>query len=114
MDSTIVAQRICNVNLKTLREVPFNLKFDDFVVVKISSKNSFGWSVQSQPNSNGAKILTEPEQMNVAVYKPLLSTGETMVVYLSAMLNYEETCGSTVDSYKVEYKEISELTWTTV
>jgi hypothetical protein len=70
------------VSLHSLREAPFNLLFDSYVVAKVKSKNYFGWSLDSEPNTSGAKILIEPSKMSMPIYDPLLSTGLTVVIKL--------------------------------
>lgn len=52
--------------------------------------------------------------MDSPTYKPLLSTGETMIIHLPELLSYEQTGGSTVDSYRVEIRSISAGQWTVV
>lgn len=113
-DLNIVNTRTCFVQLQTLRAEPFSLSFDDYVVIKIRSMNSFGWSILSQQNLSGAKILTEPIQMSTPTYKPLISSGETLVVHLTELLSYEENNGSTVDSYKVELLDEATQIWTVI
>jgi hypothetical protein len=44
--------------------------------------NTYGWSLDSQPNSSGATIETEPTQMTSPVYDP---------------------AGATVDSYHLQW-----------
>lgn len=58
-DKLIVKNRWCLVNLSTLR-ASYLLTFDNYVVASVASLNSFGWSIDSQPNTGGAKIWVEP------------------------------------------------------
>jgi hypothetical protein len=98
-NTLVVSSRSCLVNLSTLRAAPYSLAFDDYIVASIASMNSFGWSIYSQPNTGGAKIWTEPQQMLIPVYLPLQSDGYSMTIQLSALSSYTETGGSVVDSY---------------
>jgi hypothetical protein len=113
-DLNIVNTRTCYVDLTTLRTAPFSLSFDDYVVIKIRSMNSFGWSVLSQQNIGGAKIHTEPIKIEKPTFKPLLSNSQTMVLHLTELLSYEETGGATVDSYKVEVFDETTSQWQVV
>ena len=55
-DSTVVANLECSVLISTLRDSPYSLVLDDFVVARVKAYNDFGWSIDSQPNTGGAKI----------------------------------------------------------
>ena len=41
-DSVIVETRQCTIAIKSLRETPFNLQFDDFIVIRVNSLNALG------------------------------------------------------------------------
>lgn len=97
----IVSDRQCHIELQTLRQAPFNLAFDDFIVVRVKSMNSFGWSALSQPSLGQARVLTEPAKMVQPTYIALESNGEQMSLQLTALTSHAETGGSQVDSYKV-------------
>jgi hypothetical protein len=100
------------VSLYSLRAAPFNLLFDSYVVAKVKSKNYFGWSVDSAPNTGGAKILIEPSKMSIPIYDPLVSTGVTVVIELIELSSYQKTGGSAIDSYYVEYSVANSNSWT--
>ena len=57
--------------MATLRDTPYELVLEDFVVARVKAFNAFGWSLDSQPNTGGAKIQTEPAKMAVPIYEPL-------------------------------------------
>lgn len=102
------------MNLSTLRATPYELVFDEYVVASIASLNNFGWSIYSQPNTGGAKIWTEPQQMTMPTYLPLQSDGYSMTIQLSALSSYSEMGGSSIDSYRLEYSLEGQSTWTDV
>lgn len=56
LDSTVASTRECFVELATLRAAPCLLAFNSFVIVRVKSLNTFGWSEFSQPNAGGAII----------------------------------------------------------
>ena len=82
------------------------------MVAKVKSKNYFGWSVDSAPNTGGAKILIEPSKMSIPIYDPLVSTGVTVVIELIELSSYQKTGGSAIDSYYVEYSVANSNSWT--
>lgn len=42
----------CNIPFTVLRATPFNLMLDDYVVVRVSAKNSNGWGPYSDSSSS--------------------------------------------------------------
>jgi hypothetical protein len=78
------------------------------------SFNSFGWSPMSEPNTGEAIILIEPQIMHKPVYIPLLSTGETIVITLVELTTFDESGGSPIDAYKVEYSVGNTDVWTVI
>lgn len=112
LEPTVVTSRTCSVELQTLRAAPYLLGFKDFVIVRVRSLNTFGWSLQSQPNAGGAVIQVEPMKMQVPVYIPLSSTLTSIVLQLTPLLDYDSIGGYAVDSYHVQYATTS--TWSDV
>lgn len=64
-NSIILANLYCIIPMTTLYASPFNLEYNDLVEVRISAYNQFGWSAESDTNTVGATILTEPQQMSI-------------------------------------------------
>jgi hypothetical protein len=52
--------------------------------------------------------------MQFPVYRPSLSTGETIIIDLIELTTMDETGGSPIDSYKVELSEADSGVWSTV
>ena len=52
----IVSQRYCEIPVSVLRAAPYSLEFDDTVYAKFRASNTYGWSVYSEFNSEGAQI----------------------------------------------------------
>jgi hypothetical protein len=102
------------VPIQNLKGDPFDLTFDSYVYIRVNSFNSFGWSVDSQPSTGGAKILTEPVQMASPIYDPVLSPNDLIYLNLVELLTYDETGGSEVDSYYVEMSVGNTDIWTVV
>ena len=50
--------------MTSLRGSPFNLKYQDYVIVKLLAHNSRGWSIESA-ESMGPQIESEPIKMSV-------------------------------------------------
>ena len=97
-DSTIRTTRECYVPLTTLR-TDFGLGYGDLVVARARATNSIGDGQYSQPNSAGATIQTEPEQMAVPTRgaTTLTSIGVNWVA-----LTGDSTGGATIDSYELQ------------
>jgi hypothetical protein len=55
----------------SLRQDPYWLEFNEYVVARVQSSNAFGWSIMSDPMTGGAVILVEPTDMYEPVYMPL-------------------------------------------
>jgi len=70
------------------------------VVVKVKSYNIYGWSIDSQPSTGGAKIQTEPIKMTVPRYMPLISTTTTINLEIDEYLANTKSGGYPVDSYQ--------------
>ena len=85
---------------------------EDYVVARVKAYNSFGWALDSQPNTGGTKIQTEPAQMAVPIYVPLESDDSTIKLQIVELITVLETGGYAIDSYHVEYH--NGLTWKTV
>lgn len=110
-DAVVVDTRQCSISLQTLRAAPFNLVFDEYVYVRVNSYNSFGWSMDSQPATGQAKILTEPIKMSLVQYDPLLSPFDTIYLSIVPLTTYAEIGGSELDEYMVEQNEDSTDVW---
>jgi hypothetical protein len=85
--------------MSTLRAVPFLLDFDDIVYVRVSAKNSDGFGPASLTNTLGAKIRTEPNQMN----DPVRGSGTTttkLVIQWTALV-YPDNGNSDILSYNL-------------
>jgi|LauGreDrversion4_2_1035121.scaffolds.fasta_scaffold03439_4 hypothetical protein len=42
--------------MTTLRDAPYNLEYNSYVVATVKSYNAYGWSIVSQPSTGGAVI----------------------------------------------------------
>lgn len=58
--SSIVLQRYCDIPLQTLRASPLNLIFNDLVVAKVYATNKIGSGLESDLNTDGVTVQTEP------------------------------------------------------
>ena len=47
----IVQKRYCLITMTVLRDAPYSLVFQDYVMVKIRAKNALGWSIYSDLNA---------------------------------------------------------------
>jgi hypothetical protein len=110
----VVAERECLVNLSTLRADPYVLEFKDQIVVRIQSLNAFGWSEWSEPATESAIVLIEPSLMQVPVYRPLFSTGETIHISLIELTEFDDIGGSPILAYKTEVSLADQDVWTEV
>lgn len=70
----VVLMRYCHVPMTTLRAEPFNLKFQDYIVVKVRARNALGWSVYSELNDLETQVQVEPSQMGPVSRGSLTST----------------------------------------
>jgi hypothetical protein len=97
LDSTIRTNRECYVPLTTLR-TDFGLEYGDLVVARARATNSIGDGQYSQPNSAGATIQTEPEQVAVPTRG---ATTLTSIVVNWVALTGDSPGGATIDSYEL-------------
>ena len=97
-DSTIRTNRECFVPLTTLRGA-FGLAYGDLVVARARATNSLGDGQYSQPNSAGATIQTEPEQMAAPTRG---DTTRTSIGVHWVALSGDSTGGATIDSYELQ------------
>lgn len=106
----IVDERACEVPLSVLRDTPYSLLYNDVVVATVRSRNSNGWSGDSTPNFEGARILTEPVQM-AAPFRGT-STTESQIHVKWVALEGDEIRGSTISSYHLQWdKGTDGVTW---
>lgn len=113
-DPIVIETRQCTVSLTSLRALPLGLVFNSYVVVRVNSMNSFGWSINSQPCIGDTKILTEPIKMPTPIYTPSLSANDTIFITLIGLTKFEQTGGSAVDSYYLEYSIDNTNVWTEI
>lgn len=52
--------QFCEVSMDTLESEPYGLVPGDFIVARVSAKNSYGYSDPSLPNENGPKLYGKP------------------------------------------------------
>ena len=98
----------------TLRSDPFNLTLGMLVAAKVSARNSYGWSSDSQVNVIGATIQTEPSQMNTPVYVAASSSASQIEVTWLPLTTNTDTGGVTIDSYNLQYSVGSNTTYTDI
>ena len=98
---SIVLNRQCYVLLSTLRESPFNLVYDDLVIVKGRAKNSKGFGHYSEPNIFGARISQIPITMDPPRVDVDLSTLNSITVDWDALTLGVGNGGSAIDSYNL-------------
>ena len=109
--NAVVVARECSVLMETLRSEPYSLGLDEFVVARVKAMNSFGWAIDSQPNTGGAKIQTVPAKMEVPTYLPLESTLTEAKLRYSEPTGTTATGGAALDSYHLEM--FNGLAWIT-
>ena len=90
------------------------MEFKQYVYVRVNSFNSFGWSVDGQPSTESAIILTEPIKMATPIYDPKKSPGSLVYVTIKPLVAFEEIGGNTVDSYQVEMSVNGSGVWTVI
>lgn len=100
----------CLVDMHDLRASPFYLGYDVLVRAKVLARNERGWSVASNPNSDGARVQVEPLAMGVTSRG--LLTGPTQIdVYWSPIVTPQDG-GSAVLSYHLQFDNgTSATTW---
>lgn len=76
--------------------------------------NSYGWSIVSQPYIGITRIQTEPVKMPTPIYTPLLSINDTIHITLTGLTQFEQTGGSPIDSYYIEYSIDNTNVWTEI
>jgi hypothetical protein len=90
----------CLVDMKDLRASPFNLVYNTLVRAQVLARNERGWSIASEPNSDGARVQVEPLAMGVTSRGSL--TGPTQIdVYWSPLVS-PQNGGSPVLSYHLQ------------
>lgn len=113
-DPLILSNLECFIPLTTLRTSPYDLVYGDYVVARVRAYNEFGWSLDSQPNTGGATIQTEPIQVTSMQYLPLMSTLETVTVEIEASVSAVASGGYAVDSYHFEVSADDGASWTSL
>jgi hypothetical protein len=96
--------------MTTLRASPFNLLYNQSIKVIAQAKNTNGWGDISEANSDGARIQTEPGQMNAVTR--VYDTTETILHVSWTELLGDKTGGAAIDSYHLQWDKASnELQW---
>jgi hypothetical protein len=84
--------------MSVLTASPYLVEFDEVVVVRVSAKNSYGWSATSTPNTIGAQIRRKPDQMTAPVE---VSRTDSTIVVSWAELTGATTGNSAITSYNL-------------
>jgi hypothetical protein len=99
-DSTILANRWCDVPILTLLEAPFNLDWGSSIYAIVSASNSKGESVFSN-EGNGAVILTNPDAPTDIQSDQAASTGNTIAL----IWTQGATGGAPITMYRIAYDQ---------
>jgi hypothetical protein len=61
ISATVIANRVCNISLNTLKSAPYSLSKGDSIYAKVISTNVYGDSVDYSEVGNGAVIENVPD-----------------------------------------------------
>lgn len=88
----------CLVPMTTLTADPFNLQFDQLVLVKAHSTNFFGVGPDSDVNTDGVRIMQIPSQMGPI---SVISKTETEITLAWSSITGIATGNSEITSYNL-------------
>lgn len=89
----------------------YNKQFMDLVQFRVTAYNVNGWGESSEPNTDGATVRTAPRFMNPPLRNPT-TNDKQMFVYWEPISSYEETGGSEIVSYGLQWDAgTSGVTW---
>ena len=88
--------------MTVLRASPFNLIFEEYVVVEVRANNYLGWGPYSSPNALVTQIENEPAQMGLVRRGPLTSTTIIDVMW-DQLISSMQTGHSPIRSYNLEW-----------
>ena len=88
----------CLVPMTTLTAAPFNLQFDQLVLVKAHSTNFFGVGPDSNVNIDGVKIMKIPSQMGPI---SVISKTETEITLAWSSITGVATGNSEITTYNL-------------
>jgi hypothetical protein len=57
----VLSYRQCTIPMTLFRQAPFLLEFKDLIISRVKATNLIGTGPYSDLNTNGVKIMTEPE-----------------------------------------------------
>ena len=106
----------CVIPFKNLRKGPFNLVRGSQVNVRVAAINFYGQGPYSEVNlgSTTVQVKTEPAQM-AAVDRESTTTTTQIAVSWTTLINAEDTGGSSITSYELEWDSGTVgTTWTTI
>jgi hypothetical protein len=94
----------CFVPLSTLRTTPFSLSRNNLVVVKARAHNQFGYGDYSEPNTAGATVQTEPDQITTITLDIATSHNTQIVLNWPALVD-DATGDSAILSYHLQWDQ---------
>jgi hypothetical protein len=98
----ITTLRQCQIPLALLEEDPYNLLFDSLIRVKLTACNLNGCGAESEANTEGAKVQTQPSQIP-ALFEGKGTNERAVHIEWNALSTYEETRGAAIISYHVRW-----------
>ena len=88
--------------MTVLRDSPYSLEFQDYVVVKIRAKNALGWGEYSDLNALMTQIQVEPGQAKPVRRGTLTSTSRIQLLW-DPLTTSAETGDSLIRSYHLQW-----------
>lgn len=101
--TAVLLNRYCFIPVVTvLRADPYSLVFQDPIIARVKSRNIIGWSINySLDNSIYATVQVEPTKMVMPIKGP--ATDQTQIEVLWVALVGDDTGGSTITSYNLQW-----------
>ena len=94
--------------MATLTQSPFNLIFNELVIVQVTAINSYGPSTPSIVNSDGARVRRKPSQIpSISV----IAFSDTSASLSWTDLEGTETGNSDLTSYQLNFDDATGATY---